>query len=89
MTWTTEKSGNAVSEKKLKATERVDESKRQKDWYENYKHLQTTKKEKSNSRLVLGIWGDPKNGKTGLALNFPDDKIYVLDWDRGVESTWR
>jgi|TARA_R110000824_G_scaffold283693_2_gene472047 hypothetical protein len=89
MTWTTEKSGNAISEKKLKAVEKEDYSKKQKEWYENYQHLQTTKKERSHSRLVLGIWGDPKNGKTGLALDFPDDKIYVLDWDRGVESTWR
>ena len=76
MTWTTEKSGNAISEKKLKAVEKEDYSKKQKEWYENYQHLQTTKKERSHSRLVLGIWGDPKNGKTGLALDFPDDKIY-------------
>ena len=38
--------------------------------------------------MVLGIWGEPKTGKTGIALDFPDKNIYVLDLDRGVESTW-
>ena len=38
--------------------------------------------------MVLGIWGEPKTGKTGIALDFPDRQIYVLDWDSGVESTW-
>lgn len=45
-------------------------------------------REERKSRLVLGIWGEPKTGKTGLALDFPDRDIYVLDWDMGVESTW-
>jgi len=45
--------------------------------------------EKTRSRLVLGIWGQPKTGKTGIALDFPERPIYVLDWDVGVESTWR
>ena len=40
------------------------------------------------SRMVLGIWGEPKTGKTGIALDFPDRPIYVLDWDMGVQSTW-
>tara|TARA_R100001509_G_scaffold100910_2_gene59013 strand:- start:780 stop:1541 length:762 start_codon:yes stop_codon:yes gene_type:complete len=54
----------------------------------NFSELLRQKRESRKSRLVLGIWGEPKTGKTGLALDFPDRKIFVLDWDRGVESTW-
>ena len=32
-----------------------------------------------NSRLVCGIWGEPKTVKSGLALDFPKKQIYVLD----------
>ncbi len=39
--------------------------------------------------LVLGIWGEPKTVKSGLALDFPEKQIYVLDWDDGCEPTWR
>lgn len=42
-----------------------------------------------SSRLVCGVWGEPKTVKSGLALDFPDKKIYVLDWDDGCEPTWR
>ena len=54
----------------------------------NFSELLKQKRESKKSRMVLGIWGEPKTGKTGLALDFPDRKIFVLDWDRGVESTW-
>lgn len=46
------------------------------------------KRAERKARMVLGIWGEPKTGKTGIALDFPNKNIYVLDWDRGVESTW-
>ena len=55
---------------------------------EMHKKQMEKKRENKKSRMVLGIWGIPKSGKTGLALDFPDRKIYVLDWDSGVESTW-
>ena len=42
-----------------------------------------------SNRLVCGIWGEPKTVKSGLALDFPEHKIYVLDWDDGCEPTWR
>ena len=50
---------------------------------------QTEGRLQRNSRLVCGIWGEPKTVKSGLALDFPDKKIYVLDWDDGCEPTWR
>jgi len=55
---------------------------------ELHKKQMEKKRESRKPRMVLGIWGMPKTGKTGLALDFPDRKIYVLDWDSGVESTW-
>ena len=55
---------------------------------ELHKKQMEKKRESRKPRMVLGIWGIPKSGKTGLALDFPDRKIYVLDWDSGVESTW-
>ena len=54
----------------------------------NFRELLKQKRENRQPRMVLGIWGEPKTGKTGLALDFPERKIFVLDWDRGVESTW-
>ena len=54
----------------------------------NFKELMAQKRAQRKARMVLGIWGEPKTGKTGIALDFPDKNIYVLDWDRGVESTW-
>lgn len=50
---------------------------------------QTERRLSRNNRLCLGIWGEPKTVKSGLALDFPDKKIYVLDWDDGCEPTWR
>ena len=44
---------------------------------------------KRNNRLICGIWGEPKTVKSGLALDFPNKQIYVLDWDDGCEPTWR
>ncbi len=41
---------------------------------------QTQTRLSRNSRLVCGIWGEPKTVKSGLALDFPDKQIYVLDW---------
>lgn len=55
---------------------------------EMHKRQMDKKRENKQSRMVLGIWGEPKTGKTGIALDFSDRKIYVLDWDSGVESTW-
>ena len=54
----------------------------------NFKELMAQKRAERKARMVLGIWGEPKTGKTGIALDFPNKNIYVLDWDRGVESTW-
>ena len=50
---------------------------------------QTDARKSRNNRLVCGIWGEPKTVKSGLALDFPDKQIYVLDWDDGCEPTWR
>ena len=61
---------------------------KQKEFNSSFADLLKKKREERQSRLVLGIWGEPKTGKTGLALDFPDRNICVLDWDKGVESTW-
>ena len=50
---------------------------------------QTDNRLKRNNRLICGIWGEPKTVKSGLALDFPNKQIYVLDWDDGCEPTWR
>lgn len=36
-------------------------------------------------RLVVALWGEPKKGKTHLALDFPDP-IRLLDLDMGAED---
>jgi len=61
---------------------------KQEEFNNKFKQLMAEKRANRKSRMVLGIWGEPKTGKTGIALDFPDRKIYVLDWDSGVESTW-
>lgn len=50
---------------------------------------QTSIRLKRNNRLICGIWGEPKTVKSGLALDFPNKQVYVLDWDDGCEPTWR
>ena len=50
---------------------------------------QTTTRLSRNNRLLCGIWGEPKTVKSGLALDFPNKQIYVLDWDNGCEPTWK
>ena len=50
---------------------------------------QTESRLARENRLVCGIWGEPKTVKSGLALDFPNKQIYVLDWDDGCEPTWR
>ena len=50
---------------------------------------QTEKRLSRSNRLICGIWGEPKTVKSGLALDFPNKQIYVLDWDDGCEPTWR
>jgi hypothetical protein len=50
---------------------------------------QTNERLGRSNRLICGIWGEPKTVKSGLALDFPDKQIYVLDWDDGCEPTWR
>lgn len=62
--------------------------KKQEEFNSKFAQLMAEKRKNRQSRMVLGIWGEPKTGKTGIALDFPDRKIYVLDWDSGVESTW-
>ncbi|MAL11603.1 MAG: hypothetical protein CMF74_18315 [Maricaulis sp.] len=88
MSWTTENKGDAVKAEKIAHAEEIDFGKEQEEWNKQYAKKFLKKKDK-RARLVLGIWGKPKTGKTGLSLDFPDKPIYVLDWDRGVESTWR
>ena len=61
---------------------------KQEEFNSSFADYMKKKRESRKSRMVLGIWGQPKTGKTGISLDFPDRKIYVLDWDRGVESTW-
>ena len=53
--------------------------------------LQQIKESQENDKsfLCLGIWGEPKTVKSGIALDSPDKQIYVLDWDDGCEPTWR
>jgi len=67
----------------------MDFGKKQEQFNSRFQELMANKRKQVNSRLVLGVWGHPKTGKTGIALDFPDRPIYVLDWDKGVESTWR
>ena len=48
----------------------------------DFKELLKQKRENRQPRLVLGIWGEPKTGKTGLALDFPERKIFLI----GIED---
>ena len=54
---------------------------KQEEFNNRFQELMAKKRAEKKSRMVLGIWGEPKTGKTGVALDFPDRKIYVLDWD--------
>ena len=90
MSWTTKKDNDtAVDTNVIAEAKKVTFDARQKRFNESFKELLKQQQEKKTSRLVLGIWGEPKTGKTGIALDFPERPIRVLDWDRGVESTWR
>lgn len=61
---------------------------KQEEFNNTFRQMMEQKRAEKQPRLVLGIWGEPKTGKTGIALDFPNRPIYVLDWDSGVESTW-
>ena len=88
MNWTTRDDAKAVDNKTKEIVDEIDFGKEQEEWNKQYaKHF--LKRKDSKSRICLGIWGVPKTGKTGLGIDFPERPIYVLDWDRGVESTWR
>lgn len=77
----------SITSKKGEATT-TNFGKKQEEFNHKFRELMEKKRAEKKSRLVLGIWGEPKTGKTGVALDFPTRPIYVLDWDRGVESTW-
>ena len=79
---------NADLSKSIEDKKRTDFGKQQDEFNLDLERQQEIKRKEKKSRMVLGIWGEPKTGKTGIALDFPDRKIYVLDWDSGVESTW-
>jgi hypothetical protein len=82
------KKGKAVNEDEVAQHKRVIFGKKQQEFNSVFAELHKRKRENRRSRLCLGIWGEPKTGKTGIALDFPDRNVYVLDWDMGVESTW-
>lgn len=84
----TSKKGDAADENVLAKQRANIFGKKQEDFNSSFSQLMAKKRAERKSRLVLGIWGEPKTGKTGIALDFPDRNICVLDWDRGVESTW-
>lgn len=68
--------------------EKTNFGQKQEAFNSRFRQIMEQKRKDRKSRMVLGIWGEPKTGKTGIALDFPERKIYVLDWDSGVESTW-
>tara|TARA_R100000406_G_scaffold72144_4_gene52485 strand:+ start:6055 stop:6888 length:834 start_codon:yes stop_codon:yes gene_type:complete len=74
--------------KSIEDKKKTDFGKQQDEFNLDLERQQERKRKEKKSRMVLGIWGEPKTGKTGIALDFPDRQIYVLDWDSGVESTW-
>jgi hypothetical protein len=82
------KKGNAANKEEVAKHKKVIFGKKQEEFNSVFAELHKKKREERKSRLCLGIWGEPKTGKTGIALDFPDRNIYVLDWDKGVESTW-
>ena len=82
------KQGQAVDPKEIEARKKTIFGKKQEEFNSSFASKMKKKREERNKRMVLGIWGEPKSGKTGIALDFPDRDICVLDWDRGVESTW-
>jgi len=82
------KKGEAADMSVVEEKKKTMFGKKQDDFNSSFSEYMKKKRQNRKSRLVLGIWGQPKTGKTGIALDFPDRKIYVLDWDRGVESTW-
>ena len=86
--WNNDNKGDATSQEKINKQQEIDFGREQEEWNKQYAKTFLARKDKK-SRLVLGIWGKPKTGKTGLSLDFADRPIYVLDWDRGVESTWK
>jgi hypothetical protein len=88
MSWT-KKKGEAVNLNVIEEAKKVTFDKKQEEFNTNFLQLLKEQRAKKSSRLCLGIWGEPKTGKTGIALDFPDRPIRILDWDRGVESTWR
>tara|TARA_R110002051_G_scaffold263549_1_gene323372 strand:+ start:84 stop:917 length:834 start_codon:yes stop_codon:yes gene_type:complete len=82
------KKGNAANKEEVANHKKVIFGRKQEEFNSVFAELHKKKREERKSRLCLGIWGEPKTGKTGIALDFPDRNIYVLDWDKGVESTW-
>ena len=51
---------------------------------------------RNRSYLRVGIHGEPKSGKSGVALDCLTEeeikdgwKVIALDWDNGCEPTWR
>ena len=77
-----------LNKEQIEADKKSFFGKKQAEFNSVFAELHKKKRESRKSRMVLGIWGEPKTGKTGIALDFPDRNIYVLDWDKGVESTW-
>jgi len=91
MDWTSDKKGNAVDEDGSSA-EAVNYFKEQKR-----KILAQVKAriDRDRTHLLCSITGNPKVGKTGLALDCRTQeeidkgmKILVLDYDNGAEPTW-
>ena len=57
----TEKQGKATEGKALQTT---NFGKKQEEFNSVFANLMKKKREERQSRLVLGIWGEPKTGKT-------------------------
>ena len=90
MDWTSEKKGNAVAENSDE--EKINYFQEQKE-----KILAQVKAriDRDRTHLLCSITGNPKVGKTGLALDCRTKeeiekgmKVLVLDYDNGAEPTW-
>ena len=61
------KKGNAANKEEVANHKKVIFGRKQEEFNSVFAELHKKKREERKSRLCLGIWGEPKTGKTGIA----------------------
>ena len=89
MDWTTEKKGNAAEESEETEKSYFQQQK------ENILAQIKARMERDRAYQLCSITGNPKVGKTGLAIDSRTEeeiekgmKVLILDYDNGAEATW-